>query len=155
MATTTDRTAYASNPTAGSAGKNAVSVLLYTHNAATYTRGAGDLDNIFNVYAGDTVLSVTAEVITAEGATCTFSVGDGDSATGYINAADANTTGWKVQGKALTEGTPNTLTGFWPMKTYTADDTIDVTWNTASTDACKVKFRAIVIRADSSDSDVV
>jgi hypothetical protein len=88
---------------------------------------ASDVAPILDVKAGWLVLRVHWKVTTEEGATLTFDIGDGSAADGFIDGADGNTAAEGVSGLALTDGSPNTVTGYSNGKFYTADDTIDFT----------------------------
>lgn len=116
----------------------------------TDNKAQNDVDQLFDVYPGDVVLNVTAEVQTAEGGTLTFDVGDGSDVDGYIDGANGNSAGWNTLTAAFAAHTANAtsvaVAGYWPGKIYTATDTIDVKWLNAA-DAAKVEFRAVVIRS--------
>ncbi len=139
------------NTTASSPGTAPYVVMFNIVDTAVTNKSATNVDNIFSVLAGDTVVSVTAEVLTAEGAASTMDVGDGDDADGYIDGGSTNSAAWVPMTKVMTEGTPNTVLGYWAGKTYTANDTIDVKWND-NMDAAKVKFRVVLIRAQGPDT---
>ena len=88
---------------------------------------AADVLEIMKVGAGFWVNLVGYKLITAEGATATMDVGDGAAATGFASNINLNgTPGWTEVTLALTEGTPNTITGYSDGKLYTAADTVDV-----------------------------
>lgn len=128
-------------------------MLKKTFDCAANTKSGTQVDNAFDVYPGDVVLNVSAQVETAEGGTLTFDVGDGDDVDGYIDGANGNSTGWNseastVLGTMASNATTLTSTGIGygvGTKVYTTTDTIDVTWNNAA-DAAKVTLRAIIIR---------
>lgn len=132
------------------AGPYPAIVRTVTVNTATDTKAQNDIDQLFDVYPGDHVLNVSAQVVTAEGGTLTFDVGDGADVDGYIDGANGNSAGWNGQlhaATASTGATPTiTFTGYTGGKIYTTTDTIDVKWLNAA-DAAKVKFRAVIIRA--------
>jgi hypothetical protein len=92
--------------------------------AATTLKGAAiatsDVFPLVNVPAGAFVLTVSYKVITAEGATCTFGLGDGSGTSGYASAANGNTTTNATSFNGTT--TPTYGVG----KLYTAADTIDL-----------------------------
>jgi hypothetical protein len=107
--------------------------------------GAADVLQVFNVPAGTLVRHVAYEVVTAEGATLTFDIGDGDAAAGYISNANGNSAGARgVNTLALTEATPNTVTGYSGGKFYSAADTIDITLDHA-VDAGKIRVWAEMV----------
>jgi len=110
-----------------------------TIDTAIENKTATQVDNLFEVYEGDIVLRVTAEVVTAEGGVLTFDVGDGTDPNGYLAAADANVAGWKIP--AGTEAYSTIA-----FNQYSAEDTIDVTWS-AIADAAKVRFTAYILGA--------
>lgn len=58
------------------------------------TTTANTVVQLFNIPAGSLVLGVSAQVITAEGATCTCSIGDSVSSTGYISSVNLNAVGY-------------------------------------------------------------
>lgn len=105
---------------------------------------SNDVLNVLAIKAGFYVLSVIMKVVTPEGATLTVDIGDGDDPDGYIDGANGNATAGTevVSDLALTNGTPNTVTGYTAGKYYAADDTIDlIPKNNA--DAAVVRVRAL------------
>ena len=86
---------------------------------------AADVLQIFKVGANTWVDRVAVIVHTAQGSAGNIDVGDGSDVDGYIVDRDVNATGATVSTLALTEGTPNTVTGYSGGKFYTAADTID------------------------------
>jgi hypothetical protein len=114
----------------------------------TTARGAADVDEVLHVAKGTFVLAVFVKLITAEGATLTIDVGDGADSDGWLDNADMNAAApaYYASSLALTEGTPNTFTRPYAAgRLYTADDTIDITWNNASADVCKLVLGAVVV----------
>lgn len=98
---------------------------------------------VLDIPAGTYVLFAGAEVIEAEGGTAAGTLGDGDGATGYLATLNANSTGYYTRGLTLTEGAPNTVTGYSAGKFYAAADTIDhVTTN--GLDAAVIRYFAVV-----------
>ena len=94
---------------------------------------AADVLELFSVRAGTWVRLRAVRLVTAEGAAGTIGLGDGATASGYRTAFDLNgTPGWFDNAAALTEGTPNSFTGFSGGKLYTAADTVDALINTAA-----------------------
>lgn len=94
---------------------------------------SADVVELMELPAGAFVSELYANVITAEGATCTGTVGDGVDPNGYIASLDLNATGITTitgtHSGAVTAGTP----AFEHVK-YAAADTIDITMsNGAST----------------------
>lgn len=127
-------------------------MLKKTMDCAADTKSANQVDNLFDVYPGDVVLNVSAQVETAEGGTLTFDVGDGGDVDGYIDGANGNSAAWNTElfsaaGTVATNSTAVavTFTGYTGTKIYTTTDTIDVKWLNAA-DAAKVTFRAVIIR---------
>lgn len=85
-----------------------------------------DVAELIAVKKGETVLRVEAEVLTADANAGTFEVGDGAGTSGYLTAVNAAAAGYTTMALRLTEGAPNTITGYTAGKHYTADDTIDL-----------------------------
>jgi len=93
---------------------------------ATTVKGAAlatsDVFQLVNVPAGAFVLQVVAKVVTAEGGTCTFDIGDGATVDGYIDGADGNAS--TVVSSFDEDGTKTEA--FGNGKFYSAADTIDL-----------------------------
>lgn len=108
--------------------------------------GATDIVQVLNVPAGAVVLLAGAEVLRAEGGTAAGTLGDGADPDGYRTTLNANAAvGTTVVSSpvALTEGAPNTVTGYTGGKHYPAADTIDhVTTNALV--AAKIRYFAVV-----------
>lgn len=82
-----------------------------------------DVFELLSIPAGAFVLSVAHKVITVEGGTCTYDVGDGTDDNGYVVAAtsgNGNTT------TDLQSFNATTTPAFGVGKFYTAADTIDM-----------------------------
>ncbi len=96
--------------------------------------GNADVLQLFNVKAGTYVMNVVINVITAEGATLSVTIGDTD-VDGYLVAGDLNATGWQ-SGNTIATLAADYLDGttYQQGKFYTAADTIDMTLNTISAD---------------------
>ena len=95
---------------------------------------SGDVLEVIQLPAKTYVMAVGLDVTTAEGGTLTIDIGDGSAADGYLDGVDANTVASYASALALTEGAPNTVTGYSAGKYYAAADTIDVkTVNAADT----------------------
>lgn len=109
--------------------------------------GAADVLEIIPIKKGTRVKHVGYEILTPEGATFTFDLGDGSSAAGYLSNQDGNAAAGSMglSSLALTEGTPNTITGYSNGKFYTADDTIDMVLDHASVDTAKIRVFAEVV----------
>lgn len=94
---------------------------------ATTVKGAAlatsDVFQMVQVPAGAFVLGVAFKVVTAEGGTCTFDIGDGTDTDGYFSGANGNTTtnsfSWDES-----PGTLATTEGVGHF--YAAADTIDI-----------------------------
>jgi hypothetical protein len=108
---------------------------------------SGDVLEVIPVPAKSLVMRVGYDVTTAEGATATFDLGDGSDADGYLNDVDLNTVASGVMALALTEGTPNTITGYSNGKYYSAADTIDITLNNNAINVAVVRLWALVADA--------
>lgn len=85
-----------------------------------------DVVEALSIPAGTLVQGVQWEVEGVEGAARNFAIGDGDDTDGYVTTTTANTAATGCSGLALTEGTPNTITGYSGGKYYSAADTIDI-----------------------------
>jgi hypothetical protein len=72
-------------------------------------------------------------------------VGDGSAASGYLSNINANAVGSHCSALALTEGAPNTITGYSGGKYYSAADTIDVVFDHSSTDTAVMRLWALVV----------
>lgn len=146
MATYDSTEAHKTSSSIGGAG---VQVLRRRINTADNNRAQNDIDQLFDVSAGDFVLKAFANVQTAEGGTLTFDVGDGSDVDGYVDGQDGNTTGYAAPifaATASTGATPTiTMTGYTGGKLYTAADTVDVKWLNAA-DAAIVDFYLVVSR---------
>ena len=79
-----------------------------------------DVLELLTIPAGSFVISVTHKVTTVEGATCTYSIGDGAGTAGYVSGANGNTTTDASSFNATTTPT------FGVGKYYSAADTIDL-----------------------------
>lgn len=102
---------------------------------------------VIDVPAGTLILRTGYTVITAEGGTAAGTLGDGSDVDGFMAAVNLNSAaGTKaISGLALTEGTPNTITGYSNGKFYTAADTIDFIPGN-DLDAAVVEFWALAIQ---------
>lgn len=113
--------------------------------ASAAALASADVLEIIPLPAKSLVLRVGADVTTAEGATATMHIGDGADADGFMASVNLNSAASSAMGLALTEGTPNTITGYSGGKYYSAADTIDVTLNHNSIDAAVVRVWALVL----------
>jgi hypothetical protein len=118
---------------------------------AAYRAGAGltalasaDVYEVFSIPAKTLVIRAGYDVTGAEGATATAHLGDGSDADGFLVSVNLNSVGSGVSSLALTEGAPNTITGYSNGKYYSAADTIDVTLNNNAIDAAVVRFWVLV-----------
>lgn len=98
--------------------------------AASPQTASGSPHPLFNVPAGCRVLGMGYQVITAEGGTATFDLGDGAAATQYVSNGNANSVGRGIS--AITTA-----------KVYAAADTLDLTLDN-DLDAAKIKFVALI-----------
>lgn len=101
---------------------------------------ANDVFQMITVPVNSFVLNVRAEVLTAEGATCTFDVGDGATADGYLDGVDGNSAASSASFNATTTET------FGVGKFYSAADTIDIKMMTGTWTALRVKLTAIIMQ---------
>lgn len=102
---------------------------------------------VLDVPAGTLIQRAGYTVITAEGGTAAGTLGDGVDPDGYIAAVNLNAAAGTqaISALALTEGTPNTVTGYTAGKFYTAADTIDFIPGN-DLDAAVVTFWAIAVQ---------
>ena len=105
---------------------------------------SGDVLEVIQLPAKTYVMAVGLDVTTAEGGTLTIDIGDGTTADGYLDGVDANTVASYASTLALTEGAPNTVTGYSAGKYYAAADTIDVKTVNAA-DAAVMRLWALVV----------
>jgi len=93
--------------------------------------GVGDVMKAFDIPANTLILGAHCKVHKAEGAACTIDVGiTGDDADGFLNDANLNSTSTSVfTGHTLGYGTD-----FMLGKLVTAASTVDILFNTASSD---------------------
>lgn len=113
--------------------------------ASAAALASADILEIIPIPAKTLVMRVGADVTTAEGATATMHIGDGSDADGFMVGVNLNSVASTAMNLALTEGAPNTITGYSNGKYYAAADTIDVTLNHNSIDAAVVRVWALVI----------
>lgn len=127
-------------------GHNRFGVIENTIDFAAKPAGAGDTVQALNIPAGTRVLFAGHKVIKAEGGTAAGTFGDGVDPDGFIAASDLNAAAGAIQvsGLALTEGTPNTITGYSNGKFYPASDTLDYV-TTQALDTAVVRFFAVVV----------
>lgn len=118
-------------------------IISKTFDAAVTPASAADVLQLLTVGPKMLVHAVFVEVIRAEGGTFTFTVGDGSDVDGFLTTVNGNALGTTVSGLALTEGTPNTVTGYSDGKFYAAEDTIDIVLGHA-VDNVKLKLSALV-----------
>jgi len=97
-----------------------------------------DVFELLTIPAGSFVLSVTHQVTTAEGGTCTFDIGDGTDDNGYVVAATNGNGNSTATNSNSFNGT--TTPAFGVGKYYSAADTIDLTLNTGTAAAVIVKI---------------
>lgn len=106
-------------------GSRGLTVQQLTIDFAKTPASAAEVLAIFKVSANTWVDRIAVIVHTAQGSAGNVDVGDGSDVDGYIVDRDVNATGATASTLALTEGTPNTITGYSGGKFYTAADTID------------------------------
>ena len=105
-----------------------------------------DIAKLINIPDNSWVFGVRWEVTKVEGAARNFGIGDGSGTSSYVATTAANSlaTGWSGL-VALTEGTPNVVTGYSAGKFYSADDTLDVLAVTSGgLTTCQIKVIALV-----------
>jgi hypothetical protein len=123
-----------------------------TSGAEVVNSGSGTVQNdviqIFQIPAGTWVQGVYYKVVTASSNLADLDIGDGSDTDGYHDGIDATSTGagFSFLGAALTEGTPNTFTGYIEGKYYSAADTIDLLQNTNATITTgRIKFSVVML----------
>ncbi len=112
--------------------------------AETPATASGSPHPVFYIPAKTFVQLVQADVETAEGGTLTFDLGDGSAAAGFLSNVNGNSVGSSCSALALTEGTPNTVTGYSAGKYYSALTALNLTLDNDA-DAAKVTIRALCI----------
>lgn len=93
-------------------GTNRVFVQYRELDTAAYNLAASGTYTLFNLPANSLVLCVAYQVVTAEGGTATFDLGDSGSATRFYSNADANATAGTKVGSYVTPlfyGTANSV----------------------------------------------
>lgn len=118
-------------------------IISKVYDAQVNPASAADVIQLLPIGAKTFVHKVFVEVIRAEGGTFTFDVGDADDPNGFLATVNGNTTGTSISTLALTEGTPNTVTGYFGGKYYSADDTIDIVLG-HNVDNVKLKVSALI-----------
>jgi len=112
---------------------------------------SGDTLSLLNIPADTFVERIAIIVETIEDGTLTVDVGDGSGAAGFLDDANMESLDTKITTLALTEATPNTVTGYTNGKLYTAADTIDMLFNNAA-DTVKFEIVALCIRLKKADA---
>lgn len=146
----TDFTTYADGtPVTRSGGSNAAgfperTVFRNVFDASKRNMAAADTVTALKIPARTRVEMVYYRVLTGE-ADQTMNVGDADSGTGYFTSANVATSGsTAVTSLALTEGGPNTITGFSNGKYYaTGGDIILTVPSTKAWKTLKVEVVAV------------
>ena len=104
---------------------------------------ANDVFQMITVPANTLVYGVRADVVTAEGGTCTFDVGDGATADGYHDGLDGNDA--TVNVFSFDEDGTKTE-AFGNGKFYATADTIDIKMMTGTWTALQVKLTAYMVQ---------
>lgn len=121
-------------------------VLEATFDATEQALAQNDIVQLIDIPANTVVLRVAVTKETLEGAAATAAIGDATTATGYIAAADMNSATPECTALALTEGAPNTITGYSNGKFYSAAGTIQLkALAAAGLTAAKVTVRAVCV----------
>lgn len=130
-----DGTSLASNSTGMQCFRRRIDLAKEAEAAGISAFSATDTLAFVEVPAGTFVYRVMVRVLKVEGGTLTADIGDGTDPDGFVDGVDLNALGYNAGVAALTEGTPNTFTGYTGGKLYTADDTLDllINNNTAET----------------------
>lgn len=135
----------------GSAGfpvpnRERVFVLEREFDAVAHPLAQNDIAQLLDIPANTVVLRVGVTKETLEGAAATAAIGDATTATGFIAAADMNSATPECTALALTEGAPNTITGYSNGKFYSAAGVIQLKALAAGgLAAAKVKVRAVCV----------
>lgn len=102
-----------------------------------------DIAELIAIPANCWVAGIRWEILVVEGAARNFGIGDGSGTSSYIATTSANAVSEGAMILALTEGVPNTITGYSAGKYYAVADTIDVLAVTAGgLVACKLRVTA-------------
>jgi len=116
-----------------SGGANAAGFPAFTvfENTVDFTKvstplAINDVVQVISIPAGTWVMGVHWKIETVEGAARNFAVGDSTTTNGWITTTSANTLTSGTSTLALTEGMPNTITGYSSGKYYSTASTIDV-----------------------------
>lgn len=121
-------------------------VLEREFDAAANNLAQNDIVQLLDIPANTMVLRVAVIKETLEGGASTVAIGDATSATGYIAAADVNSATSECTSLALTEATPNTVTGYSNGKFYAAAGVIQLKALAAGgLLVAKVKVKAICV----------
>lgn len=123
------------------AGLNMFYVLSNRIDFATTEATAADVVQCLDIPAGTLVLNVFVKVVTAEGGTCTATVGDGDSAAAFDASTNLNAAAGTVTYGV--GGTDDYVT--YGGKFYSAADTIDLTLG-HNTDAAVLDMYALCVK---------
>lgn len=113
--------------------------------AAKHPIAQNEIANLIDIPAQTFVERVQWRVEKVEGGARSFALGDDADDDGYVVSTTANTLAEGVSQLALTEGTPNIITGLSGGKYYSANDTLDLKAMTAGgLTACKIRVRAVM-----------
>lgn len=107
-------------------GNRGISVQQLTIDFSKTPASSAEVLAAFIVPKNTWVMKIAWECVRAEGSAATVNIGDGATPAGYASAFSVNALAAGSNQLTLTEGTPNTITGFSNGKFYTATDTIDV-----------------------------
>ena len=105
-----------------------------------------DVAQLIKIPDNSWVFGVRWEVTKVEGAARNFGIGDGSGTSSFVATTTANSLATGFSGPvSLTEGVPNTVTGYSGGKFYSADDTIDVLAVTSGgLTTCQIKVAVLV-----------
>lgn len=121
-------------------------VVTQVFDGSVSTLAQNDVATLINIPANTYVMKVFWEVETAEGAARNFALGDGADTDGYVTTTTANTLAAGSSDLALTEGAPNTVTGYSNGKFYSAADTLDLLAVTSGgLTTCKIRVSALMV----------
>ena len=142
--TTRDGAVYPHDTTVDSGGGSVKLSKIFNAAQAIDSNGtaivANDVFQLLKIPAGFFVHSVTVKVTTANGAACTFDVGDGATPDGYHDGLNGNSTS-TYDCSFDTDGTMTEA--FGNGKFYSASDTIDLKFMTGTMTALIVEVTAI------------
>lgn len=121
-------------------------VLTQIFDASERNLAQNETAGVLNIPAKSYVLKVFWEVLRTEGAARNFAIGDGGNTSGFISSTTGNSLASGVSDLALTEATPNTVTGYSNGKYYGTADQLDILAVTSGgLTGLKIKVSALIV----------